>query len=100
MIALVTVGSTQFDSLIQTVLSVPVLCSLHQKKYYNLIVQCGKSNFELAGRVGNSSLKLQKEGVDIEIWSFRPSLVPEYHRADLVISHAGTLFALCSCRRV
>jgi beta-1,4-N-acetylglucosaminyltransferase len=91
MSAFVTVGSTQFDSLVQTVLSEPVLRSLRQRGYCNLVVQCGNSNFDMAKSIGDSVLRLQAEGVDIEIWKFKPSLIPEYHRADLVISHAGML---------
>jgi beta-1,4-N-acetylglucosaminyltransferase len=34
-------------------------------------------------------LHIEKDGISIEIWKFKPSLQEEYERADLVISHAG-----------
>jgi len=89
MLAFVTVGSTQFDSLIQAILSKPILCCLSRKGYTHLIVQCGKSNFDLAASVGASGLSLQIESIQVEIWQFKPSLQTEYEKADLVISHSG-----------
>jgi beta-1,4-N-acetylglucosaminyltransferase len=88
-----TVGSTKFDALVQAVLSQPVLTALHLQGYTALVVQCGNSKVD----VGSSSAtitgditSLQKDGLDIEIWKFKPSLQTEYDRADLVISHAGS----------
>jgi beta-1,4-N-acetylglucosaminyltransferase len=93
MLVLLTVGSTRFDALVQTALSVPVLRALHRRKYRNLIVQCGNSSFELASALRDSTVfTLNREGVDIELWTFKPSLQADYRRADLVISHAGTSF--------
>ena len=96
MLAFTTVGSTKFDALVQAVLSQPVLTALHLQGYTALVVQCGNSKVD----VGSSSAtitgditSLQKDGLDIEIWKFKPSLQTEYDRADLVISHAG------ACRR-
>lgn len=87
MLAFVTVGSTQFDSLIQSVLSEPVLLSLRRRGYTNLILQCGNSRFGCIER-GNTE-KVTKNDVDIEYWKFKPSLQEEFEKADLVISHAG-----------
>ena len=90
MLAFVTVGSTRFDSLVQTVLSSPVLTSLHAKGYSCLTVQCGDSKFELTGSISDPrSWSFQRNGVSVELWKFKPSLQEEYERADLVISHAG-----------
>lgn len=91
MFVFVTVGSTRFDSLIQTALSIPVLSSLRLKGYSNLVIQCGNSEFDLGNPAGQP---LQKEGIDIEIWPFKPTLQAEYERADLVISHAGLFLFL------
>jgi len=90
MLAFVTVGSTQFDSLIQSVLSEPVLLSLRRKGYTNLILQCGNSQLDLARCIetGNTE-RVTKNEVDIEYWKFKPSLQEEFEKADLVISHAG-----------
>jgi UDP-N-acetylglucosamine transferase subunit ALG13 len=91
MLAFVTVGSTRFDSLVQAILSTPVLTCLRQKGYTRLTVQCGNSSFDQATPASGSAVALQKEDVDIEIWQFKPSLETEFERADLVISHAGAI---------
>ncbi|KAG5354232.1 hypothetical protein C0989_003745 [Termitomyces sp. Mn162] len=90
MLAFATVGSTQFDSLVQAILSPSVLSTLRRKGYHQLIVQCGNSNFELASSISGGQLNIEKEGIDIELWKFKPTLQNEYEKADLVISHAGS----------
>jgi beta-1,4-N-acetylglucosaminyltransferase len=95
MLAFLTVGSTRFDALVQSVLSSPVLSSLRAKGYTRLTVQCGDSNFELASSIPNSRNYLEKDGVSIELWKFKPSLQEEYERADLVIGHAGMPCTKC-----
>lgn len=95
MLAFITVGSTKFDALVQAVLSQPVLPALRLRGYTSLIIQYGKSAVTLdsnTSTTGDSTIRrLQKDGVDIEMWTFKPSLDEEYDRADLVISHAGML---------
>ena len=89
--AFVTVGSTRFDALIQAVFTEDVLSCLCRKGYTNLVVQCGKSTFELASAIRDGAThKLSRAGVDIEFWSYKPSLQEEYEKVDLIISHAGT----------
>ncbi|KAJ6630621.1 glycosyltransferase family 1 protein [Mycena sp. CBHHK59/15] len=90
MLAFVTVGTFQFDLLVQTVLSEPVLLALRSRGYANLVVQCGNSSFEQANAIaGGETVTFQKHGVDIELWKFKLSLGEDYRRADLVIGHAG-----------
>lgn len=92
MFAFVTVGSTRFDALVQCIFTPSTLSALQRKGYSNVVVQCGNSDSEFADSVEQgASLTVQKEGVSIEIWQFRPSLQAEYERADLVISHAGMM---------
>ncbi|KAG6881975.1 hypothetical protein C0992_013029 [Termitomyces sp. T32_za158] len=91
MLAFVTVGSTQFDALVQAILSPAVLSALRRKNYNQLIVQCGNSNFELASSInGGGQFSVEREGINIELWKFKPTLQREYEKADLVISHAGS----------
>ncbi|THU86438.1 glycosyl transferase [Dendrothele bispora CBS 962.96] len=91
MLAFVTVGSTRFDSLVDRVLSEEVLASLRGRGYTKLVVQCGNSAFGHANLLQQETeLHLEKDGVSIELWKFKPSLQEEYERADLVISHAGS----------
>ncbi|KAG6868273.1 hypothetical protein C0993_005558 [Termitomyces sp. T159_Od127] len=91
MLAFVTVGSTQFDALIQAILSSSVLSTLRRKGYDQLVVQCGNSDFELASSIsGGGQSSVEREGINIELWKFKPTLQREYEKADLVISHAGS----------
>ena len=93
--AFVTVGSTRFDTLVQAVFTEDVLFSLCRKGYTRLVVQCGNSTFELASTIKNGDThKMKRAGVDIEFWSYKPSLQEDYEKADLVISHAGRLLLL------
>ena len=94
MLAFITVGSTRFDALVQAVFSSTVLSSLSNKGYARLVVQCGNSEFPYKDRVAADGLHLNKDGVQIECWKFKPSLQTEYAKADLVISHAGGGFQL------
>ena len=84
----VTVGSTKFDSLVQTASSQPVLDALLLKGYTSLVVQCGNSDVE-DHSVDETFWTITKNGVQAEIWRFKPSLEEEFEKADLVISHAG-----------
>lgn len=91
MIAFVTVGSTKFDALVEAAISEPVLSALCDLGYTRLILQRGNSIIE-PDREGSYSI--QRHGVDIEIWRFKPSIQAEFEQADLVISHAGELSSL------
>jgi beta-1,4-N-acetylglucosaminyltransferase len=98
MLAFATVGSTKFDALIQAILSKPVLTTLHLQGYTTLIVQCGNSEVNVgASAIVGDTTRLQKDGVEIEMWKFKPSLESEYDRADLVISHAGARLGFYTC---
>lgn len=90
MIAFTTVGSTKFDTLVQAVLSQPVLSALRLQGYSTLVIQSGNSEVDV-GTSAKDTTVLQKHGVDIEIWKFKPSLAEDFDRADLIISHAGAL---------
>ncbi|KAJ4488056.1 glycosyl transferase [Lentinula aciculospora] len=92
MLAFITVGSTRFDGLIQSVFSTPVLTNFSNKGYTNIVVQCGNSEFPHVHLLaqGEQSFQLEKDGLLIECWKFKPSLQEDYERADLIISHAGS----------
>ncbi|KAG7092372.1 hypothetical protein E1B28_008731 [Marasmius oreades] len=91
MLAFVTVGSTRFDSLVNCVFSQPVLSSLRDKGYTQLIIQCGNSELDLRYLLQERDVFASENyGIHIECWKYKPSLRGEYERADLVISHAGS----------
>lgn len=87
----VTVGSTKFDALVQTVLDPLVLATLKRKGYNHVVIQCGTSSTsEFNEETLDNGLNIQREQVTINIWRFKPSLKDEFQNANLVISHAGT----------
>ncbi|THH07298.1 hypothetical protein EW145_g3483 [Phellinidium pouzarii] len=90
--AFVTVGSTQFDDLVEAVLSQPVLNSLREKGFTHLVVQCGKyaAASKLAESNDDGPWFLKRQDVEIEVWRYKPSLKDDYNTAKLVISHAGS----------
>ncbi|CCM02397.1 uncharacterized protein FIBRA_04495 [Fibroporia radiculosa] len=88
----VTVGSTRFDTLVQAVLSDSVLDALRSRGYSRLVVQSGNSDFDASSfeASGEGLTRTAADGIDIEVWKFRPSLQEEYEQAGLIISHAGS----------
>lgn len=94
MLVFVTVGSTRFDALVEASISEPVLSTLRDSGYDRLIIQRGNSVIESSEEFNGESCTIQRHGVDIEIWRFKPFIQAECEQADLVISHAGKLSAL------
>ncbi|XP_058804284.1 UDP-N-acetylglucosamine transferase subunit ALG13 homolog [Phymastichus coffea] len=78
----VTVGTTKFDNLINTITSDELLKELCKKGYNQLILQIGKTDLkpDCTPRLGFNH---------IEAFDLSPSLNEAMKSADLVISHAG-----------
>ena len=93
MLVFVTVGSTRFDALVEAAISEPVLSTLRDSGYARLILQRGNSVIESEDS-NRENYSIHRHGVDVEIWKFKPSIQDDCEQADLVISHAGELFAL------
>ena len=89
--AFVTVGSTQFDALIESVLSEVVLATLQDKGYSTVVIQCGKYHGDKLNALSeyNGTWSARKSGVTVEVWRYKPSLKEDFEAADLVLSHAG-----------
>lgn len=78
----VTVGTTQFDKLIETVASEEVLQKLKQLGYSKVTLQTG----------GGDCVPVVSEkipGLVLEHFQYKPSIKEDIAAADLVISHAG-----------
>ncbi|GJJ12150.1 hypothetical protein Clacol_006391 [Clathrus columnatus] len=81
---LVTVGATvNFDLLVEAVLEQNCLKALYQKGYRELSIQIGHSQ-------RYQELQEERNGLIINTWSIKPSLVEDIQKANLVISHAGS----------
>lgn len=78
----VTVGTTQFDSLVSAVLSDPVLDCLAGLGCSSLTLQTGACAEVRVPR-------LWAEEILIKTYQYKPSLCQDISDADLVISHAG-----------
>lgn len=78
----VTVGTTQFDSLIETVTQNKIIKILKQLGYTKLLLQIGRCEFE-------PEIKTDVKGFIIEYYKYKPTLEEDIEEASLVISHAG-----------
>ena len=77
----VTVGTTQFDSLLQAVTSTDVLDYFNDNGFTQLTLQKGRGNFELE----STSYKNLK----IECFQYKDTIMDDLREASLVLSHAG-----------
>ncbi|XP_046879559.1 UDP-N-acetylglucosamine transferase subunit ALG13 homolog [Hypomesus transpacificus] len=80
-IIFVTVGTTSFDNLIESVTSSEAVQALKARGYQHLILQ-----------VGRGSVLPSPEacpGLTLEAFRFKDSIAENIRQADLVISHAG-----------
>ena len=78
----VTVGTTLFDELIQTLDDGEIIRQLVDAGYTNIKMQTGK------GKHDPQVIKNYK-GVTSEVYKYKPSLMDDVRSADLIISHAG-----------
>lgn len=80
----VTVGTTCFDSLVETVGSDLVKLELSKRGYTELVIQMGRGSYktlQCSGEDGNLS---------VEYFTFSPSTADYLRSASLIISHAGS----------
>lgn len=84
---LVTVGTTKFDTLIEAILSEPVLKALIIAGYTEIRLQIGSApeTVREKARLLSSSLA----HITLDVFDYKPSLELDIEWADLVISHAG-----------
>ena len=89
----VTVGTTKFDLLIETVSQPEVLSVLEHSKYTRLLMQIGKG--EYVPRVD------KKSGIAVEYYTLKDSIASDIQQANLVISHAGagSIFETLTAKR-
>ncbi|KAM3386388.1 hypothetical protein ACQJBY_009785 [Aegilops geniculata] len=87
-VVFVTVGTTCFDALVKVVDSEELKQALLQKGYTDLLIQMGRGTYKPSKdpqkkASGNSSLQ-------VEHFTFSPSIADNIREASLVISHAGS----------
>ncbi|GLV41748.1 Alg13 UDP-N-acetylglucosaminyltransferase subunit [Carabus blaptoides fortunei] len=75
----VTVGTTKFDKLIETVTSAEVLHILSSLGYDSVTLQIGNGSFE----------PVESNIIKISYYRLKPSIKDDIRNARLVISHAG-----------
>jgi beta-1,4-N-acetylglucosaminyltransferase len=76
----VTVGTTSFHGLVETVLSARLKSALHRKGFTSIVIQAG-------GYDGPDTDK--DETISVLRYRYKPSLAEDIAAASLVISHAG-----------
>ena len=76
-----TVGTTDFDRLVETLTCKPVLNVLERLGYTKLILQIGRGKFVPE--------PFKKKGFALEFYRYKESLRDDMSQASLIISHAG-----------
>jgi beta-1,4-N-acetylglucosaminyltransferase len=87
--AVVTVGSTKFDSLMREISSpsLAVVRALQQLGVSNLLIQKGRSDFKFED---TWCAAVRKElGITVEVVEYRKNIAELFPRARVIISHAG-----------
>uniref|UniRef100_A0A915EPD9 UDP-N-acetylglucosamine transferase subunit ALG13 n=1 Tax=Ditylenchus dipsaci TaxID=166011 RepID=A0A915EPD9_9BILA len=93
----VTVGSTKFEGLVESVLSNEVLSALQHLQFKELFIQCGSGEipegFKKVGKQGDGDAEQSwcdvRCGIEIHIFHYKRNISAEMRRADLIIGHAG-----------
>ncbi|KNC85750.1 hypothetical protein SARC_02089 [Sphaeroforma arctica JP610] len=84
--AFVTVGSTEFDKLIDAVLADEVLLELKRRGIQRLLLQIGRGSEDSV----RECCAANNTAIPITYYRFKSSLLEDISSADLVISHAGS----------
>jgi len=94
-----TVGTTSFDALVQTVDSAEFLQLAKRCGCRSLVLQTGRGTFKPQYL---SSEECERHGVSFECFRFKPNLGEEMAAADLIISHggAGSVLEAISLRKL
>lgn len=81
----VTVGSTQFDKLVDQVLKQDFVKQLSKLGFGRMIVQAGKSDYD------PKLVKVLEDehDFDIQVYDYKSSILEDAREADLIIGHAG-----------
>lgn len=79
----VTVGTTQFDALIQMILSEKIIQLFHKFKCKKIIMQIGQ------GKIDDQAVQRLSKEFEVEVYALKPTILPDVKSSDLVISHAG-----------
>lgn len=96
-VALVTVGSTKFDDLMRHTDTPAFFSSLKLRGIRRCLIQKGRSDYVfttlvpsvVAPTIDPGCVHGTCEGVEVEIFSYRPFLQDILRSAELVVSHAG-----------
>ena len=80
----ITVGTTEFDQLVEVVDSKEFLELLRTNGYNDLRIQFGRGVYEPKVLINSFT-----QGIQLEIYRFKPTLDDDMKRADLIISHCG-----------
>eukprot|EP01026_Neomeris_dumetosa_P010538 TRINITY_DN13933_c1_g1_i1.p1 TRINITY_DN13933_c1_g1~~TRINITY_DN13933_c1_g1_i1.p1 ORF type:complete len:233 (-),score=26.91 TRINITY_DN13933_c1_g1_i1:138-761(-) len=86
----VTVGSTEFDALIQKLDQSEIASILKDRGYDELIIQKGKGKYFPRNLVPEGESVATESGLRVEVFDYKPTIAPYIEQAALIISHAGS----------
>ncbi len=85
---LVTVGTTKFDLLIDTILTEQVSRELLELGYTNWRLQIGKASIDVRTKIEQFKLAISSK-IRVEVFEYKSSLEGDFEWSHLVIGHAG-----------
>lgn len=85
----VTVGTTQFQELIETLLKSDIINSFYKHGFKKILIQQGDGNLSLTEQEKGKITK-ESPGFEIEIYGKKSSLEVDMKNSKLIISHGGT----------
>ncbi|TKR72002.1 hypothetical protein L596_019527 [Steinernema carpocapsae] len=90
MLCFVTVGTTKFEKLVGTILSEECLRSLVEIGVDQLRVQYGAGKLPLSHQESEDGfITYASNGIEIQCYRYKPSLLEDMEAADLIVGHAG-----------
>ncbi|VDK46390.1 unnamed protein product [Anisakis simplex] len=84
----VTVGSTQFDELIETVCTKEAISALKERGVSSVLIQCGNGKYRPVGySIDDEWFSLY--GMQVCFYRFKKAIIEDLRRAHIVIAHGG-----------
>jgi beta-1,4-N-acetylglucosaminyltransferase len=81
----ITVGTTEFDQLIEAIDNLEFLVVLRDKGFTKLTIQLGRGTYEPSCLLNEAS----RLGIELDVFRFKPTLDEDMSTADLIVSHCG-----------
>lgn len=90
----VTVGTTQFDELVQAVLSEESCRALKNLGITEVVAQCGRGSYLPPGFQKKDGSSKELNGLNVILYKYKNQIQSDMENSQLIIGHAGWSFLL------